>query len=499
MLRPGLCFVALIGALLPCLSFGQQWNTNAAPVGTLSMPQRVTMQHRADEARRAGVILERQINGIPGDPTRRQVLDRMKGPGPVQDVEFKVVRTIGGQAVAKAIAKALPIVSTVVALKDIADAVRCREGFSGGECDLGTDQVTEGAYRWETAFVEGTFPSAQAAAVAASTRLAGLNYYPPNFGWVAPVAGTGCTAVGGDPLVQDCGTSFVALYGDGSVLGTITAVRRVNGSIQTVTQCPASVDASNPANSIPAGRPPGLDGKCATGRYSPADEVVIQGRIWTYVPPATVVAGLPELVSRGIPVEHDAPGYRVDAPPQAIRDTTEKPDGSVTVRDTSYPWVNHPDGYGWQPRVETREYPPGAEIPPLGNPGQAAPPATIQQGPGAAPAEKITCGLPGTPPCKIDESGTPDPVGPSALDPASDPLEPLRSAIESPVIAQPSFSWAFQLPTACSVIQLGAFAGFDTSFDLCRFQPIIHDLMSIFWLGLGIVAAWSMVTRTLSQ
>jgi hypothetical protein len=37
---------------------------------------------------------------------------------------------------------------------------------------------------------------------------------------------------------------------------------------QTDTQCPASIDASDPANNIPAGLPVGEDGKCRTGRYN---------------------------------------------------------------------------------------------------------------------------------------------------------------------------------------------------------------------------------------
>lgn len=36
----------------------------------------------------------------------------------------------------------------------------------------------------------------------------------------------------------------------------------------TATNCPASIDALNPANSIPAGAPVGPDNRCATGRYT---------------------------------------------------------------------------------------------------------------------------------------------------------------------------------------------------------------------------------------
>jgi hypothetical protein len=42
------------------------------------------------------------------------------------------------------------------------------------------------------------------------------------------------------------------------------------------------------------------------------------------------------------------------------------------------------------------------------------------------------------------------------------------------------WTWSFSLPTGCSAIAIGG--GFNMSLDVCQWQSMIHDLMSIAWI-----------------
>lgn len=100
---------------------------------------------------------------------------------------------------------------------------------------------------------------------------------------------------------------------------------------------------------------------------------------------------------------------------------------------------------------------------------------------------EMSCGLPGQAPCavKVDETGTPTTV-PELADPqqlAEESLDPI-SGSESPTFwpSLPAVSWSFALPSACSVIPLPAFAPFMPAVDVCQFQPMFHDIMTVVWL-----------------
>lgn len=96
-----------------------------------------------------------------------------------------------------------------------------------------------------------------------------------------------------------------------------------------------------------------------------------------------------------------------------------------------------------------------------------------------------TCGLPGKPACKIDETGTP-------TDPKLDPLakktevfKPITDFVANPAAALPSLpsiNWTFQLPTGCAAIALPAFSPWLQSIDVCQFQPMFHEVMNIVWV-----------------
>jgi len=111
----------------------------------------------------------------------------------------------------------------------------------------------------------------------------------------------------------------------------------------------------------------------------------------------------------------------------------------------------------------------------------------------AAPAEMPqTCGYPGGPPCKIDETGTP-----TEAEPLPDPDVLFAPLHDQPVVADPQWTWAFQFPSACSVLSVGTFGGKAVSLDLCKYQGTIHSIMSMVWLMLTVFLCIGLVSRTL--
>lgn len=115
--------------------------------------------------------------------------------------------------------------------------------------------------------------------------------------------------------------------------------------------------------------------------------------------------------------------------------------------------------------------------------------------------EQLACGAPGQPKCRIDESGTPSNAG-SIFAGANTNIDTQKSGLEAIIAGAntkqlPSWSWSFQLPTSCAPIELEAFSDFLPSIDLCQFQPVIHDLMSLLWIACTIWSCISMVGRVL--
>lgn len=102
------------------------------------------------------------------------------------------------------------------------------------------------------------------------------------------------------------------------------------------------------------------------------------------------------------------------------------------------------------------------------------------------------CGLPGTPPCKIDETGTPEAKQDTSEADAKKAYKPLEDFVANPTSALPTFptiNWAFTLPSGCAPIALPAFEPWLQEIDVCAFQPMFHDLMSFVWVLGGIFGA----------
>lgn len=108
------------------------------------------------------------------------------------------------------------------------------------------------------------------------------------------------------------------------------------------------------------------------------------------------------------------------------------------------------------------------------------------------PPEIETCGLPGKPACKIDETGTPQAKQDTSEADAKKAYKPLEDFVENPTSALPTFptiNWAFTLPSGCAPIALPAFEPWLQQIDVCAFQPMFHDLMSFVWVMGGIFGA----------
>lgn len=110
----------------------------------------------------------------------------------------------------------------------------------------------------------------------------------------------------------------------------------------------------------------------------------------------------------------------------------------------------------------------------------------------------ITCGLPNTPPCKIDETGTPEPPEDNAEDVFTLIFRPLTTcAADIPACLPdlPELNLAFNLPTTCGLIRLEAFEPYIQPIDLCQWRPMFHDIMSLIWAAAGLFGAMAIVSR----
>jgi hypothetical protein len=113
--------------------------------------------------------------------------------------------------------------------------------------------------------------------------------------------------------------------------------------------------------------------------------------------------------------------------------------------------------------------------------------------------EDLECGLPGTPPCKIDESGTPPP-GDANFDAAEAEIEVFKSGLYEALQAKLNeivheWTWTFQLPTGCASLQFDTKVGPVVEIDMCHWQPMIHDIMSMLWAAAGVWGALMIFLR----
>lgn len=124
-------------------------------------------------------------------------------------------------------------------------------------------------------------------------------------------------------------------------------------------------------------------------------------------------------------------------------------------------------------------------------------------GPRGEPGEDGTavCGAPPLPACnvKLDETGVPaEGTASGRFTQGNTDVDAVRTDAQGAINDArdgdlPGWTWTFSLPSACSPYPLEAF-GFDI--DVCQFQPIIHDLMSMLWLAAGVFGLVSLFRNT---
>jgi len=112
----------------------------------------------------------------------------------------------------------------------------------------------------------------------------------------------------------------------------------------------------------------------------------------------------------------------------------------------------------------------------------------------------ITCGLPGTPPCKIDETGTKTDAA-TTYDQPKTKIDEAKSAAEVAIgsaanIAAPAWSFTFQLPTGCAPYVTGIKG---VILNVCQYQSTIHGLLSVIWAAATAFAMIGMVGRTIRE
>lgn len=451
------------------------WSSTRAAVPVVVAPGTVALQQ--------GSELSRLLAGrsyIPhgsvatnGTTLLRDLLEAPPGPrGPIPGTY--VQRPITWGATMKAVARGLPAVGTAFAIAELLDAIRCRTNAnaSAWECDEGQPEVLEGDWLYWG-------PNWSASAGQPTPDPVGWHNSQPAVtydGWQAltwgPAQQTGLTgpsscqtpAYVGANQCRTMETSrqatcvYIAGPSSGQACAPRTDTRVHSGALIQSIQCPA----------INGVRPPvGADGLCPTGTWSPADVVDVEVKGTAHGNRARAPDIVRELDLQGKPIEHDFPSVQdLPATINGDRSIITRPDGDREVTDSRYEIEPTAEGYRWREVIETRIYPPTGDIPP---------PWTDTNPPDSStntPPEFKGCGLPDTPPCKIDETGTPSgaqgegiAAGPRAQ------IEALRGQqidlIETE--RQADLPWLFDLglPTgACTPIVLNL-NGRTVEVDLC--------------------------------
>lgn len=113
---------------------------------------------------------------------------------------------------------------------------------------------------------------------------------------------------------------------------------------------------------------------------------------------------------------------------------------------------------------------------------------------------QTTCGLPGSPACKIDETGTATGPADTFTQPKAD-IDTAKTAAETAIgnaasISAPVWSFTFQLPTGCAPYVTGIRG---VILNVCQYQSTIHGLLSAIWAAATIFCMIGMVGRTIRE
>jgi len=428
---------------------------------------------------------------LPAGAGQRTLSTVGRGPGPtVAGVDVRVLRTITAPNVARGIVRRMPAVSGAVLIGQLLIDARMRQG-PGGSVEWLPDIQPAIALRY-------CFQGRQTLGDCGPTQAEATSRHVVTWNGAAVPQPSGS---------RDCVIEFRRVDPGNAERAQFQRGVWLNARPTSDSPCPSYDPARFPLGSW---IPMSSDFTRVVGAVCPSGtqqwgtrERCISVTNWQVVDEAPAVDRLApritdqnlegvgnELYGRGVPIPHDSPVVVPEGPPIVERGTSQLPDGRTIVVDRTYEFIPVPGGYDWRHVTREREFGPGETIPPPGavTGGTVNRPLPVNQ-------DMFGCGLPGRPPCAIDESGTPafaDPF-PAVLEPV---FAPIRGVLENPPVADTAWTFSFSMPTHCAPIALD-FHGTPVVFDMCQWQPMIHDIMSIIWAITGIFFAVWMVGRTL--
>lgn len=446
-------------------------------------------------------LLGRQVSSAGMNAGDVRVLDKLNGPGPAGGLAVNMARTMPWSSVAKGVAKAIPIVGNAVAAAELLDAIRCRKGGPNqAECDAGQPQQSEQNWRYGGAAVSSLltygsimdwFTDVHAKPVnggATSTAYENKTCEQQSSG-VCAVSGVGSTECRGYRCTANARLKNT-LTGDTISYGSIEAYG-VGSSLQ-VMKCPDLTVNGQVITPLPGG-----DGLCPTGQYSPASEEQVAQKVEAHGDKSKAEGAAGDIIKNGIPV--DLGPITIGGPTNVpLGTTTSTSPGGATTTSTGEGLVTY--------RPETNGDPTSAGYEWVENKSSTTTtntngtPTTTTTTTTQAPTEFKTCGLPGTPPCKIDESGTPQPPEDDVAQKVDTAALPWKTCVTSPMTCLPQLpdlDWSFQLPAGCSGIPMGSEYGKwgIGTIDICSYQSMFHDLMSMVWAAAGLFFAVGMVFK----
>lgn len=400
-------------------------------------------------------------------------------------------RNLTAVALGRAVARALPLVGTVLALKDIADDIRCRSiGLSlmfdaALECDFGTAPTLQGSYANQETVSPGDYSTAIQNAVNAQTnQLAACSSY----------FGVGCNV---DVYFMAGPQNSCYAYTPGN---SVCVYSQKGGSARASNVWSATiVNGVPPKTGCVGGVAKGSDGKCPTNNYAPTSGEVVGEKARVSPKLSTDPAGrLKDMVDQlpgfQSPTEWGQAPIIVTGPTTVTGapTTTTQPGPITTTSTPTWQITYQGDTFTWGPTTTTTI---------TNNNGTTTTTTTT------APQEIKTCGLPGTPACKIDETGTAttaplskqkadlDTAGTNASQKVKDaetpsPLPWLWGGVSLPTGACTNFEIEGPIPAIAA-----------RTFNLCTQPWVAWWRTAIAWLaGLGVVAyGWRRFSDTVEN
>lgn len=298
------------------------------------------------------------VNGVYGSVPGAKAVDSITVRGPAGDLPLRVGKSVSnaaiGMAAAKAAAKALPTVAVGVALWDIWDNLRVRPDGAGGlVTDAGQEPEEVTTVECQTMVGQGT-GNPSLAKNSANSPLAACeplkaqvptNWNTGSAGPAYPVGEMQCSQATSGSCTQ---LFFVPFLGNQSITFSFGP--------KVIRRCPAVVDFSNPAYSVPGG-PTGFDGKCPTGRYDRPLPFQQAADRFAAQPPADPSSVARDAINRGeeivaSPAGIEGPASQTGTPTST---TTTNPDGTTRTetKTPSYSYTYSPSSVTYNTTVTT--------------------------------------------------------------------------------------------------------------------------------------------------